>query len=149
MAINEFTVVALHGGSDQIGTFCHAFAIVGPRTPPCPAHLEGHWAADGKVTLAWDAVLGADGYNVFGPTMDGPLLFRGHVQETSFVDASNVPGHARQYIVNATMGDKQSLGCAPVTVSRASVPFFPTAWSLAASVMASMGAVFLVLRRRP
>jgi hypothetical protein len=139
----QFSVVAMRGPSEPAGTFCPAAAIYNP--PPCPAHLAANSDGKGGVTLRWDAVAGADGYNVYGPTWDGQRVFMGHVNVTTFQDAQPVPGMDKVYTVNATIGPLESRSCP--TVALVPVPFFPAVGSFVLGVGGAFGAGWLIVCR--
>lgn len=136
----DFAVAAVDHGR-VLATYCTVSATYAP--PDCPANLSAERRPNGSIHLSWDAVDGADGYNVYGPTWDGPMMFQGHVLAANATDGAPPPAVPLRYTVNATAGDLESRGCPVVTV--AVVPFFPTpaGWALAAVGAALAGVVLL------
>lgn len=139
----EFAVAAVDHGN-VLGTYCSKTALYDP--PWCPGGVAAELRADGSVALSWDAVPGADGYNVYGPTPDGPLVFKGHVLSTALVDGAPPLGIPLVYAVNATAGGIESPSCP--TVAAAAVPFFPTPAGLVLAALGGLAGSLALLRRR-
>jgi hypothetical protein len=136
----HFSVVALHGGSNPIVTFCTVSNA--SEAPPCPTGLRA--VRDGStVHLEWDAVASADGYNAYGPTQDGPNMFLGHTQATSM--AAPFVGDGT-YTVNSTAGGHEAGPCPAATLAQ--VPFFPPAAAWASGLAGAGVAALVLLRRR-
>jgi hypothetical protein len=137
--VYHFAVVALHGGSTPIVTFC---TVSNAPEPPCPTGLTAA-RVEGGVRLEWDAVAEADGYNAYGPNQDGPSMFLGHTQSTSMVVPDGGDG---AYTVASTAGGHEAASCPSVRL--AEVPFFPAPAALAAA-LGGAGIGVLALWRRP
>ena len=148
--VYDFVVVPLSGPSQPMGSFCQVSAT--GRGPDCPAGLAAIRQDDG-IHLSWDAVAGADGYNVYRALDAGSFDFIGHVTATSALDAetsqdgTDITDALRQYMVRATLREGESGVCTIATVTK--VPFFgtPLAWTAAFAALALAGLV--VVRRRP
>jgi len=136
----HFAVVALQGGSNPIATFCTVSNAT--TAPPCPANLVATPSGD-SVVLTWDGVPAADGYNVYGPSQDGPNEFLGHTQDTKMTVASFAEA---TYTVTAEANGHEAGPCP--TVSLAQTPFFPTPLAMGAGLLGILGAGFVLLRRR-
>ncbi len=84
---------------------CSKFTLAGcPNAPALNAPVNGANVAPGTITLQWNAVSGADSYEVFGGIDNEPVTSRGTTTSTSktvFVEA----GHTVQwYVVSRAPG---------------------------------------------
>ncbi|HEV8360615.1 MAG TPA: fibronectin type III domain-containing protein [Candidatus Thermoplasmatota archaeon] len=114
--------------------------------PGCPTGVGAVAENNGDITLSWDTLAGADGYNVYrreaGET-DFNLI--GTTTETTFVDSDTTVGVAYDYQVLAFADDVETEDCEILQAT--AVPFLEDALSVG---LASLGglAAFTVLRRR-
>ena len=76
-------------------------ALANPATPRAPGGLTVA-AGDGSVSLSWNAVEGATGYNVYRSTGNGYVLIATGLTIAAFTDDSVVNGTAYSYFVTAT-----------------------------------------------
>lgn len=112
---------------------------------PCPDDLSVTANDDGSVTLEWEDVDEAEGYNVYRAAGDGPFVFLDDTTDTTYTDSTTANGVTYHYRVTSTNGDFESEDCDDVTVT--AVPFFP---GLAVGALALVGSVgaYAALRRR-
>lgn len=92
---------------DSAGTIISYNPI--PTNISVPTNLTAI-AGDSKVTLSWDAVTGATGYNVKrSTTAGGPYtIIATNVSGTSYVDATVTNGTTYYYVVTAVTADGES-----------------------------------------
>jgi hypothetical protein len=115
--------------------------------PACPQGVTALSNADGSVTVSWDSVDGADGYNVFRQDPDGQMPFRGHVgaDVSQITDPRTEPGLTYEFSVTATLGQEQSQDCPSVEVT--AVPFVGTPLAVALALSGALVG-YVALRRR-
>lgn len=77
-----------------------------PEPLPAPANVTANFVEGQGVQLAWDAVPGATGYEIWsGPDADpGSLVLLGSSAVPSYLDTTSTPGETRHYAVRATNG---------------------------------------------
>lgn len=151
----EFWVEAYHSGS-VVASSCHRTTFVGPTGPalvqPCPANVNATFQAPNSVFLLWSRVPNATGYEVARSVDGGPLQYSyglvGQSNHPSFTDTNAPPGHDYTYRVRSLATRYPADACNPVTVSVASVPFFPTPFASGLGLAGVAIAGLVILRRR-
>ncbi len=86
----------------------------GQLPPPAPTNLIA-LASDGLVELVWNAVIDAEGYNVYRDDGTGPTLLAA-TTDTTHLDASVVNGTEYTYTVTAFEGGLESSAATVVAV---------------------------------
>lgn len=127
------------GGRDQ--------TVEGP-TPACVGGLEAGARGNGDVQLSWAPTPGARQYDILRGDGDGPLAPFATTPggTTTFVDASTSPGTTYRYAVVANGPPTNGPSCTPVEIT--AVPFLGAALVGGVSLLAVLGAVVVMRRRR-
>ncbi|MHB8633914.1 MAG: hypothetical protein ACYDBQ_08130 [Thermoplasmatota archaeon] len=145
-----FWVTAFHSGT-VVASSCHRDATIsaGPAAP-CPLGVTATPIA-GHVALRWDAVNGSTGYRVARAVDGGSFAYDyqdlAPSSQPNFTDLATTNGHSYSYLVSTQNTRLPPNACTPVSITMASVPFFPGVLPLG---LAAVGMLFglLVIRRR-
>ena len=100
----HYAVKALGPGGDSAFSNERATTVI--ARPPAPRNLTATAAAGGDITLAWDAVNGAEGYRVYRRTAKGAYGDGSPTSDTGFRDpgAGLADGERHVYMVRSIAG---------------------------------------------
>lgn len=117
------------------------------ENPPCPENVTATAEADGSISLDWDAVEGADSYNIYRATgAEGEFVLLDSTTETEFNDNTTAVGQLYRYIVTAVDDGRESQECEEVSAT--AIPFFGGAVLAMIALVGGVGA-YRTFRRKP